>query len=339
MNYGIDFLGGARFQKTVLNEQPRAFGFGIFAEVDGFGKAYNLIQQLDSYGLPFMRIQLMWKDLHNFNSGDVKGVENRAKKIASLNLKTKLYISPCCEHELNDNQFEPFAQAVKKHLPNVEIVNSPNKGKGHVSKKYLNEYHHEKPRAGSNRFAFSYDGANCVDSDIEQDKADYKDAEYFMLWNSQCNGNRKIFKPTDKRGPKDFKNRKDRIYWPTDKQIDSWIWLTRDKGATQVRKGDIIKSHGDQHEVPPAGKDQKPVYIIKEKVKEIILKADNGQTIDTMRFFGSFTGGGYRYYATQWGFELAQKAIRIHGKPTCNYFINGKKAGVVNPAFRDGRYR
>jgi hypothetical protein len=326
----MDFLGGARYQKTVLNEQPRAYGFGVFAEVDGFGKAYKLIKQLDSYGLPFIRVQLMWKDDHNFKPSDVKAIENRSKKIASLNLKTKLYISPCCENNLNESQFEPFAQAVKKHLPKAEIVNSPNKGKGHVSKKYLNEYHHEeKPRTGG-RYAFSFDGANCVDSDITKYKANYQQAEYFMLWNSQCNGRRNITDGTA---------REQRKYWPTDKQIDSWVWLTRDKGATQARKGDILKSHSDQHTQPASGKDQKPVYIIKEKVKEIVLKADNGQTIDTLRYYGSFSGGGHRYYATQWGFELAQKAIRIHGKPTCNYFINGKKAGVVNPAFRDGVYR
>lgn len=330
MNYGLDFLGAARYQKTVLQEQPRAWGFGVFAEVDGFGKAYKLIKQLDSYGLPFIRVQLMWKDDHNFKPSDVKEIENRSKKIASLNLKTKLYISPCCEHNLNESQFEPFAQAVKRHLPTAIIVNSPNKGKGHVSKKYLNEYHHEdKPRSGG-RYAFSFDGSNCVDSDVTKYKANYKDAEYFFFWNSQCNLRRNL---TDKTP------RKDRKYWPTDKQIDSWIWLAKDKGNPKLPAKWLLKSHSDQHTVPPSGKDQKPVWIVPVKARAIVVKASNGQVIDEARYFGTFQGGGFRYYHSQWGFELAQKAIRIQGNPVCDVFVNDKKVGSINLAFREGGYR
>lgn len=341
MNYGMDFLGGARYQKTVLAEQPRSYGFGIFADVDGFGKAYKLIEQIAALKVPFIRIQLIWKDDHKFRPDDVKVAENRAKLLAPIiarNLGIKWYISPCCENELNPEQFEPFAQVVKKHCPWVEIVNSPNAGRGHVSKKYINEYHHEKPRGG--RFAFSYDGANCVDSDIESDKRSYANAEYFMLWNSQCNGNRKIFKPGDKRGKDDHKDRAKRIYWPTAKQIDSWIYTTtHSKGATACPKGGIFKSHGDQHTVPPSGKDQKPVWVKYPQWKAIEVRARNGQLIDRAPYFGKFDGGGHRYYHSDWGFTLAEKARRIQGDSVCDVFANGKRIGRINLAFRDGNYR
>lgn len=331
MNYGMDFLGGARYQKTVLAEQPRAFGFGVFADVDGFGKAYKLIEQVAALGVPFIRVQLMWKDDHNFRASDIPEIRKRARLLAPIIDKyrsVKWYVSPCCEHNLSESQFEPFAQAVG--LP-VTIVNSPNKGRGFVSRKYLNEYHHEdKPRAGG-KFAFSFDGANQVDSDIEKYKANYKDAEYFMLWNSQCNGRRNL---TDKTP------RKDRKYWPTDKQIDSWVWqANRSKGSVKLPAKWLLKSHSDQHTMPPSGKDQKPVWIVPVKASAIVLKARNGQVIDTARYFGAFTGGGFRYYHTQWGFELAQKAIRIQGDAICDVFVNDKKVGTVNPAFREGGYR
>lgn len=327
MIFGMDFLGGARYSKTVIQNQPRAWGFGVFAEVDGFGKAYDLIKQVDTFGLPFIRVQMMWKDDHRFGPGDVKIVEARAKKLASLGLKTKLYVSPCCENELNASQFQPFADVVARHLPKAEIVNSPNKGKGHVSQRYINEYHHEKPRGG--RFAFSYDGANCVDSDVQKDKQAYAGAEYFMFWNSQCNGRRNL---------EDKTPRAKRTFWPTPKQIDSWIFLHRAKGAVKPPKG-IMKSHGDQHTNPPSGKDQKPVYIFPEKLKEIVLKAANGQVVDVAKYFGTFQGGGHRYYFTQWGFELAQKAMRIAGTPVCKLFKDKKEVGTINPAFREGNFR
>jgi hypothetical protein len=333
MNFGIDFLGGARYAKTVLQEQPRAWGFGIFADVDGFGKAYKLIEQVAALGVPFIRVQLMWKDDHNFRASDIPEIEKRVKQLVPIMnkyLNVRWFLSPCCEHNLNEAQFEPFAQAVLKNYLLCTVVNSPNKGKGFVSKKYLNEYHHEeKPRSGG-RYASSFDGANCVDSDVTKYKANYKDAEYFMLWNSQCNGRRNL---------EDKTPRKDRKYWPTDKQIDSWIWLAKDRGNPKLPAKWLLKSHSDQHTVPPSGKDQKPVWIIPVKARAVVVKASNGQVIDEARYFGTFQGGGFRYYHQSWGYELAQKAIRIQGHPVCNVFVNNKKIGSINLAFREGNYR
>jgi hypothetical protein len=345
MYLGLDVLGGARYKDLIKKEFPRNFMFGIFAEVDGFGKSYDLIEWAASVGVPAIRVQLMWKDLHNFSvAKDLKAVSNRAAKVNTIIQKypkVDWFISPCCEHELNENTFEVFASAVKRAAPKAAIVNSPNKGKGFVSRAYINEYHHEAPRKGG-ICAFSYDGANMVDSNITKDKTDYQaaNAVYFLGWNSQCNGNRKIFKPGDKRQPNDFKDRAKRVFWPVAKQFDSWIWqLTKQKGAVNEPKGWTLKSHGDQHKVPPEGKDQKPVWIFGRKVSKITIKATNGQVVGEAGYFGTFSGGGYRYYFTQWGFELAQKAIRIAGNAVCDIFIGGKKVGSANPAFRGGNYR
>jgi hypothetical protein len=336
MQYGLDQLGAARYKKLVISDHPRLWSFGTFLEVDGFGKTYDVIEAIAKIGVPLIRVQMMWKDDHRFTSRDLPEIEKRAKLLAPIITRypsVKWYVSPCCEHELSAVGFEPFAKAVLKHIPSADIVNSPNTGKGHVSTKYVNEYHHEKPRGG--RIAFSFDGANCVDSNVEEYKRLYAKAEYFMFWNCQCNGLRKLPEPGEPRIP-----RKDRKHFPISKQIDSWIWLgTHEKGATKLPRGAIYKSHSDQHAMPPAGKDQKPVWILKEKYREIVLKASNGQVIDTAKYFGTFSGGGYRYYHTQWGFELAQKAIRIQGHSVCDVYANGRKIGTVDAAFRSGSYR
>ena len=334
MNYAIDFLGGARYPKTVLAEHPRSFGFGIFAEVDGFGKAYDLIDKVAALGVPFIRVQMIWKDDHNFGASELKTLEQRCKLLLPIIKKhsgVKWYISPCCEHNLDEKKFQPFANVVIKYFGGLaSVVNSPNNKRGFVSKDFINEYHHEeKPRAGG-RYALSFDGANCVDSDITKYKSNYKDSEYFFLWNSQCNGRRNL---------EDKTPRKDRKYWPVAKQIDSWIWLAKDKGNPKLPAKWLLKSHSDQHTVPPSGKDQKPVWIVPVKAKSIVVKASNGQVIDEARYFGTFQGGGFRYYHSQWGFELAQKAIRIQGSPVCDVFVNNKKVGSINLAFRENVYR
>jgi hypothetical protein len=347
MNYGIDFLGGARYQKTVLAEHPRKFGFGVFAEVDGFGKAYDLIDKVAALGVPFIRVQLQWRDKHDFSSADLKVTENRCKLLLPIIKKhpsVKWYISPICEHNLDQRQFQPFADVVAKYLGGlVQIVNSPNFKKGFVSKEYLNEYHHEEKPRGGGRYAFSFDGANIVDSDIEKYKGNYSNAEYFMLWNSQCNGRRNLTDSTP---------RQQRKFFPMPKQIDSWVHLvTNSKGATNYPSSFIGKSHSDQHKIPPEGKDQKRVEILPMNVQpdRLHLVAANGQKIATSTKkapYNEKVNGkvgkqiGWRYYfATEWGFELANRAKRLAGTAICTLLGDNKKLGTVNPAFRDGKYR
>ena len=336
MNYLMDYLGGAKFKKLILEQHPMAYGAGIFSYVEGFGDGLPVIEALAVKGVLLFRIHLCWKDNHKFTSEDLRfvaRVARRLKPIIARHPNVKWYVSPCCEHELSESEWQKFASATAVELKGTEyeLVNTPNHNKGFVSRTVLNEYHgaESKPRDG--RYAFSFDGSNIVDSNVEAYKSNYAQAEYWGVWNSQCNG---------RRNTEDKTPRPDRKFYPTAKQLDSWIHLTRNsKGATRIPRGWFVKSHSDQHTNPPSGKDQKPVWIIPQKVKEIVLKARNGQVVDVAKYFGSFTGGGHRYYCSQWGYDAANKAKRIQGDALCDIFYEGKKVGVVNLAFRDGGYR
>lgn len=345
MNFLMDYLGGARFKKLILEQHPMAYGAGFFSCVDGFEDALPTAAELASRGAPFLRIHLAWKDNHRFTNADLIVVRKEAERFRPVLAKypnVKWYISPLCEHELRENEWQKFANVVIAELRGVdfELVNSPNHGKGFVSRTVLNEYHGADSRPRGGRYAFSFDGTNIVDSDVETYKKNYAQAAYFGVWNSQMNGNRKIFKSDAERGEKDFKDRAKRVYWPTAKQLDSWIHLTTNtKGKTIIPRGFLAKSHADQHSIIPSGKDQKLLFIAPRKVRELVIKARNGQVIDTAKYYDAFKGGGHRYYFTQWGYDLANKAKRIQGDALCDIFENGKKIGVINPAFRDGVYR
>lgn len=336
MNYLMDYLGGARFKKLILEQHPMSYGAGFFSYVDGFGDSLPVVSALAAKGCLLFRIHLCWKDNHKFTRADLPFVAKEARRLKPIIARhpnVKWYVSPCCEHELSSDEWDAFADIVRRELSgvNYELVNSPNHNKGFVSKTILNEYHgaESKPRGG--RYSFSFDGTNIVDSDVESFKKNYSQAEYWGVWNSQMNG---------RRNTEDKTPRPDRKFYPTAKQLDSWIHLTTNsKGATRIPKGWLVKSHSDQHTNPPSGKDQKPVWIIPQKVKEIVIKARNGQVVDTAKYFGTFTGGGHRYYCAQWGYDAANKAKRIQGDALCDIFFEGKKVGVVNLAFRDGGYR
>ncbi len=332
MNYGLDYLGGAKFKSLAIAEHPRDWAAGVFSYVDGFGDALPLVEELAKLGTPIIRVHLMWRDDHNFTSKDLPFVLKEAKRLKPIIEKypnVKWYVSPVCEHRLNEKQWLEFANAVTK-IVNANLVNTPEVGKGFVSKNFLNEYHGADSRPRGGRCAFSFDGKNCVDADVEAYKKNYKDAEYFMFWNCQINGRLKL---------EDKTPRPQRKAYPISRQIDSWIQLSKDKGATKLPKGWLFKSHSDQHTTPPSGKDQKPVWISPTKAAEIILKTRNGQIVDKAKYYGTFQGGGFRYYCSDWGYLIADKAKRIQGDSLCDVFVNNKKIGVVNPAFREGIYR
>ncbi len=352
MRYGLDYLAGIKFRKVIMEEHPNGWGAGFFTRVmedDTYRKTVwdnlPIIQELAaSKRAPFIRLAFAWRDDHKFSSAQhsfVKSEAMRFKPIIESNSDITWYVSPVHEHQLNERDWNVFSKIVRDVLGDkVTIVNCPVAGKGFASKIELNEYHgaDKKPRGG--RFGFSFDGSNIVDADVETYKKNYSNSEYFFIWNCQMNGRRK---------EDDKTKRKDRKFYPINKQIDSFIYLSRDKGANNFPKDCIGKSHADQANYPPSGKDCKPVFLAYLKAKispsRIILKARNGQTVSTSSSRASWSDEatkkqiGWRYYFSEWGFEIAGKAKRIQGDSVCDLYADNKKIGTWNPAFRSGTFR
>jgi hypothetical protein len=81
------------------------------------------------------------------------------------------------------------------------------------------------------------------------------------------------------------------------------------------------------------------VFITPVDAKRIELVADNGQVVAVMPRTSNFTDGRPLYRLPEFGYLVAEKAIRIHGKPTLRLIADRKEIGVVNPAYREGVYR
>lgn len=322
MRFGIDYLGGARYESTVLKYHPKGFGAGIFSQVDGFGDGLKVIDKLLAKGnCPFVRTQLMWKDNHSFTNKDYGHVKKEAQRVRKLIAKyphVQFYVSPVCEHRLNEKDWNKFADIVKEELQglNYVLVNSPEKTT--KFKNAINEFHHQK---GGD--AFSYDGANAFDSNVQADKEAYSNSVYFMFWNCQFNGKKKL----DEKIP-----RPQRKAWPVKEHIESCVALAKDKGAVKIPAKWLLKSHSDQHTDKPAGKDCKPVWIIPSKNSEIVIKDSSGKVVAVAKYYGPFQSGGHRYYHSDWGYKIAKGRV-------LDVFLNGKKVGTINLAFREGGYR
>jgi hypothetical protein len=346
MAFGIDYKAAGKFTKAILDTHPGGWGAGGFTKLNGFGDALPTFRRLlETKKCPFMRLDLSWSDTHNYDDKFkpiVKAEAKRSRDLIELFPDVCFWVNPVTEHKLSERQWLQFANIVElelKGLSNVSLVNVPMVRAGFVSKEFLNEYHGEEktPRKGG-QFAFSFDGTNCVDSDVEAYKAAYKDGHYFFFWNSQCNGKFKV---------NDVIAREKRIAYPVPRQLNSWKFLASERGSIKLPKDWLYKSHADQHYVPPKGKDQKPLFITPPKTKPdfLSLVTKTGKLVaksaPPVSFDDKLTGKllGWRYYFADWGFLLAEKAKKLSNERVCNILMNGRVVGKVNPGFRSGGFR
>lgn len=163
-----------------------------------------------------------------------------------------------------------------------------------------------------------------------------------FVWNSQFNGNRVIQERDEHGKPIKIPRDKRKFYVSAGNQYDSFLYpALHDRGDVRIPLGWIIKSHSDQHHIPPEGKEQNPVIITpkREKYPEIVFKAKNGQVVDVAKYFGLWEQGGHRYYCNDWGFILSEKAKRICGDPVVQIWVKGKRVGRCNLAYRGGKFR
>lgn len=332
--WGLDYLGGAKYERVILKEHPRGWAAGFFTNT--FGDAVRTIDKLLATGrCPRVRLHLIWKDDHRFTDRDIPTTVKEAKRIKPLIDKypnVEFRISPWCEHRVSDGLIVKVIGAIDAVIGGRAIyVNTP-ASEGEIVRKHdiRNEYHGKQngPRS-TDHFDFSFDGYSCVDADIERVKARFSDAETFYFWEPRFNGRWE----SDDTTP-----RPQRRGWPDSSLIDSVIALSRPKGSTALPRNWLYKSHSENHGNRDR-RSERPVFIVPPKVREIELRARNGQVVGEFKYYGTFTDGRHRYYGNQFGYLIADKAARIQGDRMCEVFINGRKQGVINPGFRDGSFR
>lgn len=336
MRFGLDFLAIAKYGKIAAEEFPEGWALGAFTNVQGFGNALPAIEEVLKTGrCPEVRLHLHWEDDHKEKPDTFDKIKKEAKRVGAFFSKfpnKDRKVSGWCEHTLSRDRANKLSDIVMHEMPaGVQYVNSPWIKGGGKTIDGINEIHGnaEKPLSGS--YNFSYDGQSAVDSNVEADKKKYANCDTFYLWIPQFNGRM----TTNDKTPRDK-----RKAFPNSRQIDSVIFLsTNSEVDAKMPKDYLLKSHSDQHTTPAEPRASKPVLIAPVKASKADLVCSNGQVVGSLNYFGSFTGGGFRYYLGEYGYLVAEKARRITGSPVCILRINGKNICKVNPGFRSGSFR
>jgi hypothetical protein len=316
---GLDLLAGATYTKEV-QAFAKDYAIGLFAET--FTEAYKTAEAALKKGCKHLKINLLWSDSHSFGDKDIPKIKKLAKKYNELAKKypgQNVFLSPFCEH--NVSKPDKYLDITQESAPQCLIVNTP--WKGGFSNKYINEIHgdHAKPNGS---YFYSFDGTECTNSDVSSYLKKYGDAEIFFMWSSRFNLRYREKDSTPR--PQRIKEAKARK--PTNDYISSIAYLFTDKGTYSIPKGYLIKSHAEKHDANDK-KGDKLLIISPVNASKIVLK-QGSKVVATLPLYGSFDGGGWRYYWSQMAYKLGSNI---------DVYVNNKKVGTINPGFRSAPYR
>lgn len=324
MIYGLDLLGIAKYPKVALNCFPNGWALGAFSNT--FGDARPAVEAIVKSGkCPRVRIQLLWKDSHKFSKRDFPEMQKEAKKwlpLVKKYPKVQWFFSGACEHVMSAKEALAMCEMLQKTMPGCVIVNCILKTSSIVKdKRFINEVHGTKAKPLKGESQFSFDGSPCVDADVETLKKRFIDSMTFFFWDSRFNGKWESSNTTP---------RPERKGWPDERYLKSIIALAQYPGKTSLPKGWLYKSHAENGGTndPRA---EKPVIIAPIIVPEICLIDSNGVTRARLKYYKPFSGGGHRYYANKYGYEIANELLEV--------WAGDKQYGVIHPAFRCGYFK
>jgi len=345
MTFSVDYLGGARYASTILRYHNMALGAGVFADVDGFGPAYDLISKLAAKGCKAIKVPLMWKDGHDFSSRDFPTMEKRAAKVNAIAKRfpgTTFYVGGGWEHKLDATKARQMAAKIKAKAPNCIYINCPMKG-GAALPEELNEFHYEAfktPPRGIPRYRFSFDGKSCADLDLEKIKRDWERGEDFAFWIPQDNG--KINDRSAGEPGADTTPRAKRKGWPKGETCRAQCAWATPRAINSPSTKTIYKPLAEQTELDTANDTRacRPVIITPQKADELLFVASNGTIVArAKRYRDPYHDGRWRYYCSKWGYQIAKLAINASGSPVVTLRVGRTNILDVDPSYRGGSHR
>lgn len=336
---GIDVLGiksrhwDCNAMLAAVNTLPKPIPFGAFLD-DTFGTSDACLKRLLRSGkVSKFRGHLAWT-AHRPLPASV--LVPRAQYLNALSVEfpsVEFIFSAICEHHMSAAQSSALNASLRPHMPRVRhTVDSGMFAKDPTA---LPEVHSNRARSKviSQDGGTNGDGNGLWDVDIEATK---KNGEWItLLWDKSTNCRRK----DDKRPPQE------RTDCPTQDQFNHIVRLTFAQPAwpagTKLTNKQIYKPLSDNHG-GCRGKDCKPVYITPTKQPRIAITTINGKPLGWLRYFGSYQGGGHRYYLAngsgQSAFQLGQQAEAISGSEFA-VLHDGRNRFVFNPYRRGGLMR
>ena len=321
---------------SAVRSHPGKIGLGAFLD-DTFvdkTKRYDpdacLKATLATGKISFLRGHLAWTNHQTLAASALALRAQFLNALAAAYGSIRFYGSAICEHYMTAQQSAALNASLRPLMPLIKgIVDSGVRSKDPAA---LPEVHSNRAKGVivSQDGGTNNDGNGMWDVDIESTK---KNASmFFFLWDKSLNCRLK----DDKRKP--FQ----RTDCPTADQFNHIVRLTFPMppypAGTVLPPPMIWKPMSDNHG-GCKGKDCHPVYITPTRQRAINITTLDGRIVATMNYFGTFQGGGHRYYLTSLtAFQLGQTLERLSGSEF-GLLHDGRSRFVFNAYRRGGASR
>lgn len=291
--------------------------------------------QLGSYeptrGMSVQSFDSLWR---NGGGGLASFLRDRVTLYCELFAKhpeTTLYISPTLEHNLSEQGFRAQESVVKNACPSAIIVNNPmNNGllSGVVNEGHGTSY------GGPEGSIVSTDGVEAMDANIPAYISSHQQMKFIFLWSYPFNG----------RCEEKFQDPRERTRWASESMIkDLFIYpkpLPEAPPAAFPIVSPRIWKPWAEDKCEGDGRANKPVYITPYKGSEIKILSGDNTPIGSLKYYGTFEGGGHRYYSAlgsgDSGASLARKSFEASGNEWVYLVEGGVKFGPFHPSMRQG---
>lgn len=286
----------------------------------------------------------LWRDSHDFQEKDINLVVEQAKKLNAMHTGKDIYFMPFLEHTQSANFMSKVFTKLQLEAPKLIYVNNPANygGKtGEYVPGMFNEVHlTAKPKGqkpNESLMIYCFDGVNAFDADFQGSfhSSTWKKAFMRSVWiaafNKRLNTN-------------DTTSRPNRVHKPIEKDWKSLAYMINNESAgSSLKKNELYKSHADRH--APGKADKRagiPVFIIPQKGKKLIIKDASGGKVFTCNYdklYKDKVRHVYRPVTKEWGYEYCIKLLKQGKHTRCSLYIDDKKIGELDPAYRAGDFR
>lgn len=308
--YGVDYLAGVKYEKTMLATHPSGWAGGIFYWT--FGNAKQTIRKMVK-SKKFSEIVIHLVAFDNTHAYPIDkclpialSAARELEVIAKNNPSVSLMLSPFCEHNHSKKDMMPVFAQLRAVAPSCRMVNSI--WKGQEVPETITEIHLEnsklKRRPRNDIYTVSFDGfggdgsGDFTDTNIQKILDFYHDAKHIRLWNFRYNG---------KYGHKDTTPVNQRKNWPDEHYMKGHNAMMKKREGSVTYSGKALyKPFADDH--GQGGKDNKAMCILPVKSPTVEVRDSKGKVIDIMKRVLPDHERGARYYSGKYAYQLADIA-------------------------------
>lgn len=268
-----------------------------------------------------------------FPPTDLKTMRKRAKAFHELNLRhptIKCFLSPYLEHDEKNKQLvNSWVKLIKEEAPECEIVVTA--FTGYRPPNVLNEQHGNTKKGD----IVSNDGESLFDSDSPKYRTLGSRIVFGWIhrFNLRVSGEKTFTQPLKRKwkATRDNMIQVRRLLQPEDPKPNV-------VGCKDIVKPNLWKTNAEDYGINADKRGDNPLFISQKQISRYDVTDISGHSIGCAKFYGSYGGGGYRYYI---GSCSGDSAVTLMNKAKSEWVLL-KAPGqcfLTNSIRRKGYYR